>query len=266
MLERCITGVPQGGPMGTSTSQRSPATMEWERVRELYRQPDPDPGEIASRIVAALDPQTRSQLAAPGVSCCLQSLLQFSCDYDAGLVGWPAGLPSGPPLLALAQVLRERAEQRIAAGGLASRFADIGLHALGTCVLEAGAGDALGVFHLDLPHVSGSLGAYAREGRLADLSLCYLAHDFDHLFRYFVSRDLSDFVGSAAVPNVASGALLRDAVTLHCRETVRRVQAQAHEPTLRHAMTLAAEDGQEHMHGVFREMIDDGLELLAAGG
>jgi len=45
--------------MGTSSSHRSPSTREWERVRELYRQYNPNPLEVLSRIVSALDRPAR---------------------------------------------------------------------------------------------------------------------------------------------------------------------------------------------------------------
>ena len=83
--------------MGTSTSQRSPATPAWDRVRQLYRQPNPEPGEVVGRIVAALDPETRAQMHGRGVVPSLDALLWGSHRVShAGLA--PLLGEAGPPV------------------------------------------------------------------------------------------------------------------------------------------------------------------------
>lgn len=256
--------------MGTSSAQRSPATPEWERVRELYREGEANPGVIASRVASALDARTRAEMAGPGVATCLSSLLRGSrLVAEAGLpVIWqsqPAA--QGPPVLRLAQALRQEAEQRIARKGFASRPTDLALNALGTSAMEAAAGGGPGVLGLSEPETAANFGAYAREGRLGDLSLCFLSHDFDHLFRYFVNRDLSDFIGSPALPTVAHGSRLRDAVALHCRQLVRQVPVAALAPLLEQAAAEDADETQEQLQQVLRELTAEGLrQITAAGG
>jgi hypothetical protein len=256
--------------MGTSSAQRSPATPEWERVRELYREGKASPGEVASRVASALDARTREEMAGPGVASCLSSLLRGSRQVATGgleAIWQSQPTAQGPPVLRLAQALRQEAEQRIASRGLASRLADVALNALGTSALEAAAGGAPGVLGLGEPETASNFAAYARESRLGELSLCFLSHDFDHLFRYFVSRDLSDFIGSPALPTVAHGSRLRDAVALHCRQLVRQVPVTALAPLLERAVAGNADETQEQLQQVLQELTTEGLrQLTAAGG
>ena len=112
--------------MGTSSSHRSPSTPEWERVKQLYREPNPDPREVASRITSALDATTRQEMAGPGVACCLTHLLQASRQVaDLGLATLVPDTSAAPPLLAASEVIREQAERDIALHGFASRFSDL---------------------------------------------------------------------------------------------------------------------------------------------
>jgi hypothetical protein len=254
--------------MGTSSSHRSPATPEWERVRELYRRRDPDPGHIASSIVSALDADTRSQMAGPGVALCLSTLLRTSHDLsEQGLAGFTAASAplAAPPLLGLAQRLREQAELRLTDRDLASRFADIGLNALGTTVLEVGAGGAAGAFHVTDSQAADNLGAYAGQQHLGDLARYFLVHDFDHLFRYFVTRDLSDFIGSDSLPTVSDGSRLRDAITSHCRDVAGRVPAQMFEGSLARAVVAEDDAGLQQMGDVWSELMNSGLQLVVIG-
>jgi hypothetical protein len=255
--------------MGTSSSHRSPSTPEWERVRELYRTPDAAPSQIASRIVSALDSGTRQALAGPGVACCLGTLLEAS---QASLEGrlealLQTALPAhGPALLPLAQSLRQQAEQQIVRDGLASRFTDLALNALGTATFEAGAGGAVEVLTVPVNQVVTNLGRYAGEQRLGELAVCYLSHDFDHLFRYFVTRDLSDFIGHEALPSVAHGSRLRDAVTRHCRTIISQMEASIWENELAAALQAPAAASREQLAQSLEAMTDTGLRLIAAGG
>ena len=255
--------------MGTSSSHRSPSTPEWERVRELYRERDVPPGLIAASIVSALEPETKREMAGPGVACCLSSLLYGArvADLEGLLPIWEAHpRAQGPALLRLAQALREEAEQQIAGHGFASRFADLGLNALGTATLEAGAGGAAEVFNIPAAEVGENLAVYPRQRRLADLSLCYLAHDFDHLFRYFVTRDLSDFIGSEALPSVSDGSRLRDAVTQYCRRAVARVEAAGLEGPLTVASAARGEEDLRQVQAALGGLVQLGLEQVTSGG
>ncbi|MBC7288997.1 MAG: hypothetical protein H5T86_13370, partial [Armatimonadetes bacterium] len=111
--------------MGTSSSQRSPATPEWERVRELYRQPNPDPGEVAARIVQALDPATRRAMGDLGVAVCLDTALLASKQIaEVGLAQWLRAAniePGAPPSLQAAAAARAQAQNRIISLREASR-------------------------------------------------------------------------------------------------------------------------------------------------
>lgn len=255
--------------MGTSSAQRSPATPEWDRVRRLYQPSDADPRQIASRIVTAMDSGTRQEMAGPGVAHCLSSLLraarQTATGDPTGI--WQSAAPTpGPAALHLAQTLRVEAERQIVAGDHASRFADLGLNALGTCGLEVAAGGAPSFLNLTAPEVTRNLGAYGQPERLPDLAVSFLAHDFDHLFRYFVTRDLSDFIGHPALPDVSAGSQLRDAVTRHCQETARRVTAAAFAPLLEEALATEAEAGLPPLQQALTGLTTDALEALRVGG
>jgi hypothetical protein len=253
--------------MGTSSSHRSPSTPEWERVKQLYRTPNPDPRVVASRITSALDAQTRQEMSGPGVACCLRTLLQASARVsDEGL---GALLPPGgeaAPLLAASEAIREQAEREIARRGLASRFADIGLNALATAALEAGAGPSAELFTVDLASAEDGLASYAREGRLHGLALTFLGHDFDHLYRYFVTRDVSEFVGGPGLPTVAEASQLRDAVSQYCRETVTAVEAARHEKALTVALHLDDKESMGLVQEVLADLTDQGLTRIAAVG
>jgi hypothetical protein len=253
--------------MGTSSSHRSPSTPEWERVKRLYREPNPDPRAVASLITSALDAGTRQEMSGPGVACCLRSLLQASARVNAdGLVSI---LPPGgeaAPLLAASQVIRDMAEQDVARHGLASRFAELGLNALATAVFEAGAGDSPDLFQASLPTTEAALASYAREGRLHALALTFLGHDFDHLYRYFVTRDVTDFVGGPGLPTVAEASQLRDAVSRHCRESVAAVAAAVHEEALTAALREDDAPGLTLVQGVLADLTDRGLAQIAAAG
>lgn len=248
--------------MGTSSSHRSPSTPEWERVKQLYRQANPDPGRVSSRIAQALAAQAPGELAGPGVACCLSSLLLASSDAAAARLPLP---PHAPPLLVLSQALREQAEREIAAAGYASRFSDIALNALGTTVFEAGAGGAASVFDIPAPQVLASVGCYAAECRLHELSRCFVAHDFDHLFRHLVTRDTPDFVGRAGLPTVAAASQLRDAVAAYCRAAVTRIEAAVHETVLTEALQVTGPERLRLVGGVLADLTDRGLQQVAAG-
>ena len=251
------------GKMGTSSSHRSPSTPEWERVKQLYRKPAADPGQVSARIVSALDADTRPELSGPGVACCLTALLQASRAAADGSLHIPLGIP---PLLSMSQVLREQAERAIAANGYASRFADLALNALGTATFEAASGGAASVFEASAEQATASLAAYATDHRLHDLSVCFVAHDFGHLFSYFVTRDVADFVGGEGLPTVAEASQLRDRVAAYCQHAVAKIEAATHEQALAEALQSGFEPGLGRIEAVLADLTELGLQQVAAGG
>jgi hypothetical protein len=253
--------------MGTSSSHRSPSTPEWERVKQLYREPNPDPREVASRITSALDATTRQEMAGPGVACCLSHLLQASRQVaEHGLAALVPAAPAAPPLLAVSEAIREQAERTIALNGYASRFSDLALNALATSVFEAGAGGSPELFSIGAPVVETGLAAFAREHRLHDLATTFVGHDFDHLYRYFVTRDTNEFVGGPGLPTVAEASQLRDAVAHYCRDSIRQLQAAVHEEALAAALQAPGDEGLTQMQQVLSDLTSRGLQRLAAGG
>ena len=132
--------------MGTSSSQRSPSTAEWDRVKELYQQPHPLPGEVVSRIIQALDPDTRRGLHDRAVTACLATLLWGSTAVaDQGLQQFLRRLPPipAPSVVALAAGLRDTAAAYITTTGTASRFGELAIDALSNTVLNVAAGGTL---------------------------------------------------------------------------------------------------------------------------
>lgn len=253
--------------MGTSSSHRSPSTPEWERVKQLYREPHPDPKAIVSRITSALDPDTRRGMSGPGVVCCLSHLLRASRQTaQAGLSLLVTPAAEIPPLLAASEIIRERAERDIARLGLASRFSDLALNALATAVFEAGSGESPELFKIDLQCADSELGSYAREGRLHDLARVFVGHDLDHVFRYVIARDSAEFIGGPGLPTAAEASLLRDAAARYCRQSVAQIDAARYEDALSAALRAADDEAMAQVQPVLSGLLDAGLQRLAAGG
>ncbi len=257
--------------MGTSSSQRSPATPEWERVRELYRQPNPDPGEIAARIVQALDPATRQGLSDRGVALCLDTgLLAAKRVAQAGLESYLRSLavePVEPASLQVAAAVRNEAQNRIVAARAASRFAELALDGLSVAVMDAASGGQPGrLMTVNFALAEENLAAYYRGGRLHDFSRTFLGYDFDRVFRYFVSRDLSDFVGTEAFPDVGHAHRLLDRVALYCRERARGLSMEEAEPLLRSALEATEAERVAVVQEFLRGAVEQGLAAIAAGG
>lgn len=258
--------------MGTSSSQRSPSTPEWERVRELYRQPHPDPAEVLSRIVSALGPETRAGLKSAGVVCCLDHLLEAPLAAQARelsrlLTGHP-GVPQ-MPVIELANGIRRRAENEIISLQMASRFSDLGLQAVGTTVM--GAAESIpgspGLLKVTLPQLETHFAAFYEEPRLNNLAGAFLADDLSHAFRYFVARDISDFVGTEALPTVSSSSILQDKIAHSCRLITGSVDLTGSEDMIRHALAQPdAAERVEVLHGFFGQAVESGLNVLAAAG
>ncbi len=258
--------------MGTSSSQRSPSTPEWERVRELYRQPDPDPSQILSRIVSALGPETRAGMSDSAVSCCLDCVLDGAVAAATGeLAEYLVDSPDIQQAAAvgLAGGIRDHAEEIIIADNISSRFGDLALNAVGTTILSAAesAAGAGGILQVSYPEIESILSQYYDQPRMHELAGSFFAHDFDHVFRYFVARDISDFVGTEAIPDVSTSARLQDRIAQQCRTATGRLELGEAEETIRQA--LANSDHQQRrdtLQGFVRDAVDSGLEVLAAAG
>lgn len=249
--------------MGTSSSQRSPSTSEWERVKQLYRRPDADPGRVSARIVATMDDEARGQMAGPGVASCLALLLEAARDAAAGgAVETTSAEAKIPPLVALSEALREQAEREISQLGYSSRFSDIALNALGTATFEAASGGTASVFDVSGEEAATSLADYYTDHRLHELALCFVAHDLDHLFRHLVTRDTADFVGGEGLPTIAEASQLRDAVAARCRQAVGRVRAEAHEQALATALEGGAAEGRAGVAAVLADLISLSLDQV----
>lgn len=252
------------GAMGTSTAQRSPATAEWERVRELYREGVRDPAEIARRITLALTPSVRAEMAGPGVVTCLDELL-------AGAHGAAQTPPEGPAaavesILGAAGALRREAERRIALGGLGSRHSDLALDALGSAALEAlGADVALSAGSSTSQDVTGRLAAFQTEGRLHELARNFTCHDVDRCFRHLVTRDISEFVGGPGLPTVADARAVADDVARHCAAVTAGLPFGGHEGTFQDAASLRPAGRVAALHGPFGNLLREGLGNIIGG-
>jgi hypothetical protein len=254
--------------MGTSTWHRSPATPEWDRVRELYAQPDPSPREIVSRIVAALDPQTRAGMSDPAVVTCLGVLIEGAQQVDrdglpAALEALGAGTES--PAVQLAGGLRTRAERLIAEHQYASRFGDLALEAMGTTALALASLHAEGAGLLDIPLavVEASIVSFPRNHELYRAAQAFVAHDLDRTFRQFVSRDVQEFVGGPGLPTVGDANLLEDAVARYCRERAAAVRLAEHEALLRRTEQLDPQERVSQFTPLMAGGVAQGLSILA---
>lgn len=237
--------------MGTSTAQRSPATPAWDEVRELYRAGVKDPARISRHVVAALTPETRAQMQGPGVVACLDTALRGAVlSAQVPPEGLLADVSGGLPAAAR---LRQEAERRLAVEGLGSRFADLALDALGSCLVAAmGMGGGLD-----------RLGAYEREGRLHELAARFLGEDLDRVFRYFVTRDIADFVGTSAWPTVGEARRVAIEVGGYCRAHALREQPS--EDALREALGHDAQGRLAALRVPFGGALEAGLRRIHGG-
>ena len=229
------------GFMGTSSSQRSPRTPEWERVRRLYDDPQAPSRVIVARIVDALGPQTRAEMADSAVARCMATLTRASAgDLDETLMSLDPGLPAAADLAA---ALRACAERDIARRREASRFGELALDALSASALEIGEGveEAPGL-------VRAALARYANERRLADLANTFVSQDMAYAFRHFVERDTPAHVGGPRLRTVREAGSLADEVADICRQVTRGVPFEGLEDDL----LCAVERGPAAGHGFYR--------------
>lgn len=253
--------------MGTSTSQRSPATPEWDRVRELYKQPNPLPGEVVGRIIEALSPETRQQMHSRSVIPSLDALLEGS--FRVATQGLSALLDETSPLvqtpvIAIAATLRGQTQQYLTEARLASRFGELALDALSNSVMEVAAGPE-GLLGVSAAEVETNLAQYTVQQNLAGLAGKFFTHDFDQVFRYFVARDIGDFVGTEAFPSVSHSSRLLDQVAHYCRESAAQVSMADWEDQLYQVVALPINERITRLEPVVAQGITTGLEVLAGG-
>ncbi|MBD3292217.1 MAG: hypothetical protein GF393_04790 [Armatimonadia bacterium] len=257
--------------MGTSTYHRSPETEAWKRVRELYAQPDPSPSQVVSRIVAALEPQTRAGMSDAAVTTCLGTVVEGVQKVAASSLEQTLdelGAGREPAALQMASGLRSLAEKQIAAGGFASRFGDLALDAVGTTSLAvatlstAGAG----VMELPLSVAEANFARFDREDHLHELASLFVGHDLDRTFRYFVARDVGDFIGGEGIPSVSHANRLEDAVAAHCREAWSDLALDDFEDRLSAVGEFSTVERVDLLGPVMTGGVEQALELLGAGG
>lgn len=241
--------------VGTSSSQRSPSTPEWERVRELFRAGNPDPDAVSRGIADALSPQVRSEMSGPGVAACLDTMLQAVVGGGEALAR-EVGPLGGRSLAALARTVAER---RIARAGAASRLADIALDALGAGVVET---LATSVASLALSPVSPK---GVTEDDVTEAARCFMRHDMSRCFSYFVSRDLSELVGTPVLPDVDAARRLVRGVSDHCRRAVDRVEPVGAGDLLPAYLEPARSGRGPLLSGVLEQMVRDSLDAIATG-
>jgi len=251
--------------MGTSTSQRSPATREWDLVRELYQQPNPSPGEVVGRIVEALDEAARRRLHDAASVRCLDAVLHGSAALAQPGAALPVAEPStGVPALDLAGSLRAAAQESIARDRVASLTGSLALDAIIPTVLES-LGPTPTWTEFPAETVVSLYARYAHERDLAGLVGQFCGHDFDRVFRYYVTRDLSDFVGQPAMPTVADAARLVAGVGDFCRVRGSLPTLRHREQDLQEIVGLPAEVRVKELQPLTEETIRAGLANLTGG-
>lgn len=257
--------------MGTSTWHRSPDTEQWRRVRELYERPDADPAEVARRIVEALDPATTAAMSGPAVVTCLGTVLE-GCHRvaTAGLSSTLDDLGVGrePPAIQVAAGLRNRAEELIADQAQASRFGDLALEAVGTTSLTIATLRApdTGLMEMPLAVAEDSFAHFEREGRLHEVASLFVGHDIDRAFRYFVARDVGDYIGRDGLPTVSDASRLEDAVAAHCRSAWTAIDVADREELLLGAADGPPSERVARLQPVMAAGLDQGLTLLGGRG
>ncbi len=260
-----------GRIMGTSTWQRSPETEAWKWVRELYAQPDPSPAQVVSRIVAALEPQTRAGMSDAAATTCLATVVEGVQRVDRDGIEvtlTDLGVGTEPAAVQMAAGLRGRAQQTIAAEGYASRFGDLALEAVGTTTLALTtlSTSGAGIMEVPLAVAESNFGRCSREDRLHELAALFVGHELDRTFRYFVARDLPDFIGGEGVPSVSHANRLEDAVAAHCRDAWKDVTLSEYEDQLGRVIDHSPAERVELLSPVMAAGVGRGLDLLAAGG
>ena len=165
--------------------------------------------DIVRGVVAALDPETRAGMSDPAVVTCLGVLVEGTQRVGtAGLAPTltALGVAETPAAVQMAAGLRARAEQLITEQHCASRFGDLAVEAMGSTALALASLQAEGAGLLELPlaTVEASFASLAGGHQLHRVARTFVGHKLDRTFRFFVSRDLADFVGFATAFNGGS--------------------------------------------------------------
>jgi len=155
--------------MGTSTSQRSPRTPEWNQVRESYDRGGVTPREVIRRILHACGDEARALQDDPALLACLDHL--------------PGTVAADAPPEACAHSVRDTAREALAAAGHGSHVGELALDALTQTALRA-------------PRDHGEA--------VVEFSRQFLARAIEHL----AARDLPAHVGAAGTPSLAAAAEL----------------------------------------------------------
>ncbi len=256
--------------MGTSTFHRSPETEAWKRVRELYSQPDPDPSEVTSRIVSALEPETKAGMSDAAVATCLGTVVEGVQRVEhAGLTAVLDDIAAGrePAAVQIAAGLRDRAEGLVAGERVSSRFGDLALEAVGTTALAIATLSTSGTRIMEVPLSVAEEGfaQFGRAGQLNRAAALFLGHDLDQTFRYFVARDVGDFIGGEGLPSVSHANRLEDAGAAHCRQAWNELSLGDYEDVLASAINLSPRERAEALSPVVATGVEQGLDVLGAG-
>jgi hypothetical protein len=238
----------------------------------LYQQPNPAPGEVVGRIVAALDEVARGRLHDAAAVRCLDTVLQGSAALaQPGAALPPVAASSRIPALDLATALRAQALESIAGAGVSSVTGALALDAIPFTVVDS---LSSGSDWSDFP-ASTVISRYARFAREGDLSVLageYCGHGLERAFRYFVARDVSDFVGvtgpagKPGLPTLQESARLADTVGKLCRQQGAAPRLRRYEQDLQGIMTLARDDRVRALEPLMQESVESSLDALGRAG
>jgi hypothetical protein len=215
------------------------------------------------RIVAALDDASRARLHDAAAVCCLDTVLHGSAALaEPGAALPPVPLSSGIPALDLATALRATALESISSAGVSSVLGALALDAIPPTVVDC---LSSGSDWSDFPAstVLSRYSRFAREGDLCVLAGEYCGHELDRAFRYFVARDVSDYVGAAGLPTLQESARLADSVGELCRRTGSAPVLRRHEQDLAEIVTLARDQRVRALEPLMHESVSASLAALA---
>lgn len=242
---------------------RSPPTPTWDRVRELYQEPDPEPREVVGRIIEALGKSGRDQVTDATVVLCLDAVLWGAAMAGDGPDNLPAAdLGGGLAAFALAGAIRRLVQHNIVATMSASDLETVALDAATRTVIEA-VQPQTSSSKLTRQAVYSRYASYAQDGRLNELATGFFSHYLEELFRYLVNRDLSDFVGLAALPSVQEAQQLVDRVGRFCRERGAGRALHQYEQELQEIVSLSLAQRRQRLGPLVEAAIQSGLADLA---
>ena len=163
-------------------SERSPNTPAWRAVWALYETVGSTPSAIVDAVMSASRADYQAGLTDPSVRMHLAVLLEW---------------PQTTDLLQASTAARYRASRQLSHQGLGSFYGLLAESALHRTIMSAGLPENRGV-----------------RVRAFLLELVSVAID------YLVGRDLSGYIGTAALPNVTASLALKAAVIAEARRRV----------------------------------------------